>query len=303
MKKLLSISGRVSGTDIVAIRRRYELLPEIARAAVRNGFDGLMASEHHWQGDGYPPDALGLVTALGAVSRPSIIGTAIIPISMWHAETLLERAGMATALSGADVLLGVGAGNHPKEIGDQHVGMTRPAASLDETLAKMVESANLDGLQHVFGTPKILVGAMTRAGVRRAGRLGLGWLTDPRATVEELQKLNDEYVDAGGAGPVVLMRDVHIGVNDGWLQLAQDDHDNFWQRSWMVGVGGRSQPSEREFVENVAITGPVTAVNEKFDELVQRFNPLGVCVRLGFPASPLGFELEQLESWLEVRGS
>ena len=70
MRTLLWLCPEVASAEPAAVRGRYARLREIARSAVAGGFAGFAASEHHWRTDGYCPDAMGLLTGIGAVVRP-----------------------------------------------------------------------------------------------------------------------------------------------------------------------------------------------------------------------------------------
>ena len=70
MEKLLWVRTECASERAEEVCRLYDEMPDLARAAIESGFDGFMTSEHHWRSDGYAPDALGLMMALGAVVRP-----------------------------------------------------------------------------------------------------------------------------------------------------------------------------------------------------------------------------------------
>ncbi len=300
MNIVLWLCPEAMSADPEAVRRRYASLAATTRAAVVSGFAGIAASEHHWRDDGYCPDALGLLGGLGAVARPRVLMSAIIPLPFWDPRILGERAAVAAAVSGAEVYLGVGTGCDPHEL--ETTGWTteelwtRTISSLEQ----LREFAGR-GLAAVHGPPRLLLGAMTAAGVRRAARLGLGWIADPRATVDELAALAGLYRAEGGNGPVVAMRDAFIGEDSaGWLPAVLRDHQRFWATP-RRGLRGRGSPGTEAILRDVLLHGAAAAIRAGLQRIREAMAPDLLCLRIELPTwQDQGLTLRQLERWQPV---
>ncbi len=282
MKTLLWLCPEASSADQAAVRDRYARLASVAHAAVANGFAGLAASEHHWRDNGYCPDALGLLTGLGARVRPRILMSAIVPLPFWDPRILAERTALASAVTGAEFYLGVGTGCDPNEL--DTLGWTNEELrTRTESSVGQLRAFAARGLAGIFGPPHLLLGAMTPAGVRRAARAGLGWVGDPRATLAELVELARIYHDVGGTGPIVAMRDAYIGDDSSeWLEQALADHEKFWATP-RRGLQGRVSPGTDAIRRDVLMHGTAPELAAVLQRLRHALAPELLCLRIELP--------------------
>jgi len=297
MRTVLWLCPEAMSADPAAVRSRYAWLAENTLVAVASGFAGIAASEHHWRDDGYCPDALGLLTGLGALARPRVLMSAVIPLPFWDARILGERAAVAAAVSGAEVYLGVGTGCDPRELETSGWTSEELWTRTTTSLEQLCNFASR-GLAGIHGPARILLGAMTAAGVRRAARLGLGWIADPRATLDELTRLNRLYRDEGGGGPVVVMRDAYVGDDDAaWLDAVMADHRRFWATP-RRGLRGRGPPGDDTLVRDVLVHGGGPAVAARLQLLQQALAPDMLCLRIELPNWQDSRQtLQQLDRW------
>jgi alkanesulfonate monooxygenase SsuD/methylene tetrahydromethanopterin reductase-like flavin-dependent oxidoreductase (luciferase family) len=149
-----------------------------------------------------------------------------------------------------------------------------------------------------------MLGAMTPAGVRRAARTGLGWITDPRATLDELTALKRIYRDEGGPGPVVAMRDGYIGKDySEWLDRALSDHRRFWATP-RRGLHGRASPDPHAIEQDVLIHGDASEVAGKLLSLQKALAPEVLCLRIELPNWQDEDQTQiQLDRWRLLLGS
>lgn len=186
-------------------------MPAMARAIEAAGFDSLWVSDHIVMPERirapYPFAADGRVTwptavpwydalvslalAAGATERVTI-GTAVLVLPLRHPVELAKQAASLDAASGGRLVLGVGAGWLRDEFEALGVPFEDRGARLDEWMA--IARACWTGRPPAHRTERyvlpagtlclpaparpipFLVGGHSPAAVRRAGRLGDGWL-------------------------------------------------------------------------------------------------------------------------------
>lgn len=209
------------------IAERWAELLDLAPLAERAGFASFHVPEHHAREDGYLPQPLVACAALAARTSTIGIGTALTVGPLRHPLHLAEEAAMVDVLSGGRLVLAVGIGNFAPEYELFEVPYADRGTRFDEFLAIVVaglsgEAVTHDGRHYRVRDalvrprpvqrprPPVWVGAMSQAGARRAGRLGLPLLLDPLNTIADLEPLVATYraeaERAGAPGEVVLMR-------------------------------------------------------------------------------------------------
>lgn len=208
-----------------------EQLVAEAQRAVSSGFDGTMVSEHHNGFAGYLPNP---IQAAGWVLESTPTGwSAPCPVLLPLRPTLLvaeEVAWMAARFPGR-VALGVAAGSLVDDftlMGTTNEGLAdRFARALAELSALLLgrDTGRLDGdvaVTRCTEAPVPLVSAaMSAAAVRRSAASGVGLLFDSLSDAARCRRLVDVYEDAGGAGPVVLIRRAWVGPVPAQLQQRQ----------------------------------------------------------------------------------
>ncbi|HTZ09116.1 MAG TPA: LLM class flavin-dependent oxidoreductase [Acidimicrobiales bacterium] len=202
-----------------------------ARLAVASGFAGTMVSEHHNGFAGYLPNP---VQAAGWVLEATTDGWAApCPLLLPLRPTALvaeELAWMAARFPGR-VAAGVAAGSREEEFA--LMGTTaehlpeRFGAALAELSAMLLGGrpgalAGDPAVARCAEAPIPLVSAaMSPAAVRRAAAAGVGLVLDSLTEPGRCRALTDAYVEAGGRGPVVLVRRVWMGTPPAALEERQ----------------------------------------------------------------------------------
>lgn len=193
-----------------------------AALATAHGFDGVMVSEHHGGFHGYLPNPLQLAGWLLDAMTTGWAAACPILLPLRVPTIVAEEAAWLAARHPGRVGLGVAAGGLPSDF--ELLGMpgddlaARFTAGFERVAALLRGDDGGDGLA---GDPAIAACAATPVPVvsaaasatacRRAARLGAGLLLDSLTTADRCRQLIDAYRDAGGDGPVILIRRAWLG--------------------------------------------------------------------------------------------
>ena len=202
-----------------------EQLARIARTADEHGFDHLTCPEHvavpadeverrgvtYW-------DPLSTLSFLAAHTRRLKLVTAVLVLGYHHPLEIAKRYGTLDRISGGRLVLGVGVGSLAAEFGLLGADYARRGARADEAIAALRASMSttrprFDGEFYRFdgftvhpcaqqARVPIWVGGRTLRSLRRAARLGDGWMPFGLRTAQIHDML--ARVDAPAAFDVVL---------------------------------------------------------------------------------------------------
>jgi probable F420-dependent oxidoreductase len=186
-------------------------IPSLARAAESAGFASLWVSDHivmpasfasrypfaadgraTWASDTPYVDALVALALVAAVTESATIGTAVLVLPLRHPVVAAKQLASIDVASGGRLRLGVGAGWLREEFEALEVPYEGRGSRLDEWLsllrdcwtgtppARVGKHYSLPAGVLCYPTPAheipFLVGGHSQAALRRAGRLGDGWL-------------------------------------------------------------------------------------------------------------------------------
>lgn len=213
-------------------------LGALARACDDAGFDGMALSDHlfhperletpyPYTPDGAPrwqpftdwPDPWVTIGALAAVTERLRFLTSIYVLPLRNPLQVAKTVATAAALSGGRVVLGVGVGWMREEFRALEQSFERRGRRADEMIEVLRKLWQRDGYVEHHGEffdfdrlemrpapPEpvpIWVGGLSPAALRRAARLGDGWISDVHssdelaATVRRLRELRDDSPRAG----------------------------------------------------------------------------------------------------------
>lgn len=205
---------RADGTDQpwVAI---YDDLLALFEEAERLGYDTAWVTEHHFTTDGYLSAALAVLAAAAARTSRIRLGTNVLLAPLHHPMRLAEDAAAVDVLSHGRLILGLGIGYRDEEFDVLGVSKRDRVPLMAEIVATC--RGAWTGEKFAFrgrdvicrpvppGPPPLWLGAWVDAGVRRAGRLGDGFIA-PSGGLEALRHLEsvlDEAAEvAGRRGPM-----------------------------------------------------------------------------------------------------
>jgi probable F420-dependent oxidoreductase len=198
----------LAGADRNAVRSQ-------AQHAEAAGFDSL------WVGDHIAfhvpiPDSLAMLSFAAGVTERVTLGTAVYLLPLRHPTLIAKTTATVDLLSGGRLVLGVGVGGEfPPEFGAVGVPVAERGSRADEAIGVVRRLWSEDGVAHdgkhfSFGAvtmapkparmPPIWVGGRAPAAMRRAGRLGDGYIshmTDADRYRENLAAIAAAARDAG----------------------------------------------------------------------------------------------------------
>jgi probable F420-dependent oxidoreductase len=209
-----------------------ETIRECERAEA-DGFASVWLGEHHDSSTLYPTPLIGLA-AIASRTRRLRLGTGVLLLPLHHPLAVAEEAAMVDVISGGRLVLGVGAGYAPDEFAAFGVSIQERAGRMDEAVPLIQRLWTEERVTHRgrhYGVtdatvrprpvqrprPPIWFAGWVPPAIRRAGRLGDGWLGGPSATLDELAGCATMYREARhavgndpGAGDVAVMRYVFV---------------------------------------------------------------------------------------------
>ena len=217
------------------IPRLYDEVFEQAELAERLGFDAFFVPEHHQMPDGYMPAPLTFLAALAARTRRAELGTGIMQLPLFHPLQIAEQGAVIDNLSKGRFILGAGLGLIEKEFAAFEVPLAEAASRFTESV-EILKHAWAGGTFSHHGRhfrftdvaitprpvrrprPPIWVGAMSEVTLKRAGRIGDGWISDPLHNFDVMQSWSTTYrraaAEAGNPRvEVALLRDAWVGEN------------------------------------------------------------------------------------------
>ena len=183
-------------------RPRLRDFTAYALAAERLGYRLLGANDHLASRTGWL-DGPSILTAAAAVTERILLATTILLPALRHPVVVAKTYGTLDSLTGGRVVVGVGAGVLPADFALAGIPLEERWGRLDESIAVMralwrepgpvyegryyrLDGVGLQPLPARPGGPPIWVGSWgSPAGLRRAARLGDGWITSGFNTTPE----------------------------------------------------------------------------------------------------------------------
>jgi len=213
---------------------------QLAAEAERLGFDSVWTSEHHFVDDAYLPSVLTLSAAIAARTERVAIGTALLLAPLHEPIRVAEDASVVDLVSGGRLILGVGLGWREEEFDGLRVSPRERVARLEDAIAVYRQawrgelvtggqairypSVPVRPLPARPDGPPVWVGAMSEPAVRRAGRLGDGFM----ATEVTATSLREQVAVARAAHAAAGREDdLAISVH---LPTFAWDGDDAWER-------------------------------------------------------------------------
>ena len=212
-------TGQIPTGSPRTYEQEYRETLELVKLVESSGLDAAWVSEHHFSEDGYLPSLLVMLAAFAAVTERIELGTGVVLAPFHDPLRLAEDFAVVDQLSGGRTICGLGIGWREEEFRQFGIPIKTRARRLREIteilrLAWNEERFDFDGRHYKYEgvsvTPKparvppILVGGFVDTAIRRAGRIGDGYISsraDPARVDESFKMAAQERARAGKEGP------------------------------------------------------------------------------------------------------
>jgi alkanesulfonate monooxygenase SsuD/methylene tetrahydromethanopterin reductase-like flavin-dependent oxidoreductase (luciferase family) len=215
-------TGQIPPGSKRSFHEEYRDAIDLARLVEETGLDGAWVSEHHFSADGYLPSLLPMLAAFAAVTDRIDLGTGVVLAPFHDPVRLAEDFAVVDQISGGRTICGLGIAWRKEEFRAFNIDVSSRARRLTEIveilrLAWTEERFDYSGryyrLSGIAVTPKparvprILIGGFVDEAVRRAGRLGDGYISsraDLKRVEESFEMAASERAAAGLEGPPIV---------------------------------------------------------------------------------------------------
>ena len=242
----------------------YRDLARDARRVEELGFHSLWTAEHRGWYDGWCPSLLHAQARAALATERLRFGNAMLLGSQHDPVALADAATTLQTLTGGRVELGLGLGYRDVEFDTVGLRRDRRGRMLDDGLETMLDRWDAEA------RPRIWIGGMTAAALRRAAAGGHGLVLPQSLFPEELTRLKDGFVQLSEMpGPIGVLRDVWIEPDADLaaqarrlLQIHYREEAGSW---WRLGDGiGFARPEalrkQLERLDRTALIGSAAQV-------------------------------------------
>ncbi len=321
-------TGQLPAGSDRSFHREYRDYLDLVTLAEAEGLDSAWVSEHHFSEDGYLPSLLPMLAAFAAVTSRIELGTGVVLAPFHDPIRLAEDFAVVDQLSGGRTLCGLGIGWRDEEFRSFGIDMASRTARLREIVDVLRAAWSDDRFDfrgkhyrydQVGVTPKparvppILIGGFVDAAIRRAGKIGDGYISSraqPERVAQAFAMASEARAKAGHQGAPIV----------GLLQNAfvTDDPDRDWPMiragighqlgvyaGWRMGtdVPGRplrvAPPPDEDIRRTTAFGTPdeVARALEPLASVLGRYPESHLILRLHYPgmdAAPAARAIELL---------
>jgi len=216
-------TGQIPAGSTRTFAQEYRETLELVALAESLGFDSAWVSEHHGSSDGYLPSLLPMLAAFAAVTERIELGTGIVLTPLHDPLRLAEDAAVVDQLSDGRLILGLGLGWREEEFRMFGASMRERARRTTDTIEVLRRAwsgrrFSFEGRTMRFdrvrvtpaparaGGPRIFLGGYDDRGVRRAGRVADGYITDATEAdnLQHALSVLDEGARSAGRDPRTL---------------------------------------------------------------------------------------------------
>ena len=319
-------------------RRDADLYAEALTLAARAealGLDSVWTSEHHFVDDGYMSAQLPMLAAIAARTSRITIGSGLYLLPLYEPLHAAEDAATVDLIAGGRLVLGLGLGWREEEFGALGLRTRDRVRRLEAGVAVLRQAWSapwlVDGDGTVFryprvnvtphpaqpGGPPVWIGALAEPAIRRAGRIGDGFMAteaDPGAFGEQVRWALEE-LDRSGRDPERFVVSIHRPVftsrePDPWARVAPFHWYTTWKYEDMETAVSSVTPAmpppvpahRLEALRADLLCGPPDAVAEGIAAYERAAGiPVHFVARSYFPGLDPTVQAETLELLADVR--
>jgi probable F420-dependent oxidoreductase len=210
-------TGQIPPGSDRTYEQEYREILDLVRLAETLGFDSAWVSEHHGSSDGYLPSLLPMLAAFAAATDRIEIGTGVMLTPFHDPIRLAEDAAVVDQLSGGRLILGLGLGWRDEEFrmfGQPVEERVKRTVDTVEILRRAWtgDRFSFDGKIYSYDRvkvtptparrpgPPIYLGGFTEQAIRRAGRIGDGYIRSRGNVADGKEDLAQAEAGARDAG-------------------------------------------------------------------------------------------------------
>ena len=280
----------------------YDETLRLAAHAEAAGYSSVWTTEHHFVDDGYMPSLLVTSAAIAARTESIEIGTGVLLAPLHDPIRLAEDAATVQLIAKGRLILGLGLGWSPVELGAMGPGKPYRGRATEEILELLPKAWTGDPMDHngeVYQIPRvgvrpaprqpipIVVGGGAEAAVRRAARHAAGFFSNAPADqlVQQIAWANDEMAKIGRDPSGFRWMHYSImypatDVRRGWDEAGQHIWHMTWKYGDMVASASRSgsipaaplltQDRREDLKERTIFVGPSEWIVEQLLDIRER---------------------------------
>jgi alkanesulfonate monooxygenase SsuD/methylene tetrahydromethanopterin reductase-like flavin-dependent oxidoreductase (luciferase family) len=295
-----------------------------ADAAQRAGMSYVMIGQHFLFPGSRWLQPVPLLARLAAELDPHVkLATSVMLAPLYHPVLLAEELATLDIVSGGRLVVGLGTGYMPEEFEAFGIPFAERVPRFEECIALLEalwtrDTVTFEGrfwqlreapvhLRPVQQPrPPLWIGAMKSPGVRRAARLGDGWLITPTATPEEVVSLVGLFAQERAALgkpllPQPLRREIVVGADaaDAAARAARMGRE-WYDRMVAISSPGFGPGQKLGTIDAFVRTGFVTGTAEecvaRIREIADRVPVDPVITRANWPGMPTDAAVAYIES-------
>lgn len=223
-------TGQVPPDSSQSVAQEYADILALAQVAEDVGFDSFWVSEHHNAEDAYLPSMTVMLGALAAVTKRMVLGTAVVLGPFQHPLRFAEDCAVVDQLSRGRLLIGLGSGWRAEEFRAFNIPIKERASRTAELAqvcrlawdndqfsfqGKHFQYENVSVTPRPYGSVPLMLGGSVEAAIRRAGRLGDGFIGTPQKRFDlfrEQVAIFDAAAREAGKDPSTMPIGLHINA-------------------------------------------------------------------------------------------
>lgn len=291
-------TGQIPPGSPRTFHQEYRDILDLVRLVEESGLDSAWVSEHHFSEDGYLPSLLVMLGAFAAVTERIELGTGVVLAPFHDPIRMAEDIAVVDQLSGGRVVPGFGIAWREEEFREfnidisERVGRTRELVEIlrrawtEERFSFHGKHFDYDDVMVTpkpARTPPIFVGGFVDDAVKRAGRIGDGYISS-RADPERVKQafaMAAEQHEKAGRGPlkVALLHNAFVTEDPGrdWPMVRDGiGHQLGTYSGWRAGsdVPGKKlevRPPAEDDIRRTTAFGTPEQVVELLQPVVEAF--------------------------------